>query len=105
MADKKESAERAVGINDAAIKAAVNKAAADLKLSPTSGKVCLLATLRLLMDYGWEDREAIANAFLDFSENGHGLGCNASQLGQFVQGKGAAKVSKSAADVAALFAD
>ncbi len=75
---------------DDQLKAAVSKAAADAKKPLTSNRACLLATLRILRDYYNLPKAECQRALTDWKgKGGHGLGCNASQLGQWVKGDSA----------------
>lgn len=89
QAEKKPLA--GLAISEEQIKAAHAKAAADLKLEPATGKVCLLATIRLLEHFGWVDAAQRRAAYSYLSQAGHGLGCNASALAQWTARKNEAK--------------
>ena len=74
--------------DDAALKAKALATAKEIKASATSGKLALLVLIRVLGESkcnlaNLADRMAI-NAWL--RADGHGLGCNASQFGQWVNG-------------------
>jgi hypothetical protein len=79
---------------DDALKAKVKAIALELKKSPTTGDVNLCCLIRLLgeckVDLASKHSRTALLQWL--GEHGHGLGANASQLGQWVMGKGAKAV-------------
>ena len=73
-------------------KAIIKEVAALLMLSTTSNRVCILSSLFILQrHFGFTDKFGLAAAYDWASQAGHGSLSNASQQGQWADGKAAAK--------------
>jgi hypothetical protein len=91
MANETKTGKQLVALTDDQIKSIVFESAKLSKRGVTTARTCIIASLRALAAMGITELSdpAIRLQAVKLLDKGHGLCCNASQLGQFAGGKSA----------------